>query len=350
MSSPASATTRALVVPELLLEIFAHLGPADLAATALVSRQWTLSAQVGLYCHVQFVVNPSAAPEAGPLVRTLSARPELGARVRALDFVFGLRAKHERAWTDMYYEDDAKVLLQCPELERLSLPGERALGRPSPLRIWPLTDLSKSGGNGPVMGQLIALSAVHASHITHLTITSSVDYVVVAPYLPAFTGLTSLSLSNCDVLKHDFDWPKPTFTLRRLFIGLSFHKYQTAVDVAFASLTYSSRASLRHLTLDGYSNGILHDICEWGGSLLTLDLIVWLGTADDIAGDFRPARLAALRRMTVTVGPANADVFVPDLVHEFVAKLERGAAEVNAELGRKVVHVAKQGAVQWAWR
>ncbi len=49
MSNPLPATSRALAIPEVVLEVISHLSQADLAQAVLVNREWRALAEPGLY-------------------------------------------------------------------------------------------------------------------------------------------------------------------------------------------------------------------------------------------------------------------------------------------------------------
>ncbi len=88
MIQPVSAATRALGVPELLLEMVSGLDQADLYRAALVSRHWHSQAMVALYTRPWLysaeTADPTSAGRLESLVRTLVAEPALAGRVRGL--------------------------------------------------------------------------------------------------------------------------------------------------------------------------------------------------------------------------------------------------------------------------
>jgi hypothetical protein len=90
MSSFDSATTRALAVPELLLETLSHLDQASLYCAALVSREWRAKAQMKLYDAPQLCVRLTNELErlvrTERLARTLTSAPGLAGLVRTLCF------------------------------------------------------------------------------------------------------------------------------------------------------------------------------------------------------------------------------------------------------------------------
>ncbi len=92
MSSPLCATTRALAIPEVALEVISHLSQAELAKAVLVSRGWRALVEQALY----------AEPDLGDYVegdveeqfvraehfsRSVFGRAELAESVRAVELL-----------------------------------------------------------------------------------------------------------------------------------------------------------------------------------------------------------------------------------------------------------------------
>jgi len=146
MSSPVSATTRALAVPELVLEITSHLGQSDLIRTVGLSHQWKAASEMILYrepdiAPAQYDAVANDVARAELLRQTLAARPELARRVRKLDIVVTWRDTELR---EHQHEEVATELVRlCSEMEDLRLhskqprqhegQGRRAKWQPSPL-------------------------------------------------------------------------------------------------------------------------------------------------------------------------------------------------------------------------
>ncbi len=135
MSSPASATTRALSVPELVLEITAHLDGSDLARVARLSKEWQIQIQNVLYdepdvlrdYHGQGPGWDEVVERMGLLSRTLEGRKDLATRVAKLTLLSegNIRIPMSGLAT---FDSGAKVgttlLALCPKLTALAINGK----------------------------------------------------------------------------------------------------------------------------------------------------------------------------------------------------------------------------------
>lgn len=124
MASLTPITTRALAVPELVLEIVSHLDQAELTLAALVCREWRALTETLLYRAVSV---PSrgldedwSARSFSSLARTLAARPELAQRVKALQ-LWCPSPEHAP-------QGAARLLVLCRAVERLDCIGQSTKG------------------------------------------------------------------------------------------------------------------------------------------------------------------------------------------------------------------------------
>lgn len=164
----------------------------------------------------------------------------------------------------------------------------------------------------------------------------------VAPYLGAFRHLAELAFDHlCFSPGTVVGWPAPSFQLRSLHTkSWTFSRSNDQPGPAeFEWLVGSSRDSLRHLHLDGYSDAVLPRLLTWGDKLETVHLTVmhWVDH-NAVRRAVGVGRLKSLRRLTLAVGPEEEeDDYDDDDFSRFVAELKAAAAGVNAELGREVV-------------
>ncbi len=140
-------------------------------------------------------------------------------------------------------------------------------------------------------------------------------------------------------------WPLPAFRLHYLTVephaGLRSDSRPGSAELAW--LTASSRESLRHLDLDGFTPDVASHLQSWGGQLRTirLGLLYWADRplVEQAAG---LARLCSLRRLTLMERPqdtAEDDQFAQDEGDAFEGWLAQAVARVNRELGRQVARV-----------
>ena len=110
MSLPLAATSRALAVPELLLEILSRLCQADRIGAARVSKRWRARSEVVLYRAINLIGGFSGRGEGwarvservGLLLRTLAGAPELGQRVAELRLITGQCAPPGHAYLALW--------------------------------------------------------------------------------------------------------------------------------------------------------------------------------------------------------------------------------------------------------
>lgn len=132
-----AAAHRALGVAEVLLEIVGHLDQLSLTRTALVNKHWLNQSQQVLH-HSPDVSRgppPFAAHAAWLLLRTVSARPELGKIVRGLTIRANDELEEER---EDYHElagySESKELivlrglpLACARVHKITFVGKQSL-------------------------------------------------------------------------------------------------------------------------------------------------------------------------------------------------------------------------------
>lgn len=127
MSDPASATARALAIPELLMEVASHLELGTLYEATLVSRQWAAISVHQLYRHPQRCVvvgaRQSRPERARSLARTLASRPDLAGLVRELCFRVDDWEPYQPA-TPTETQVQSAILSLCPNLKSLDLEGK----------------------------------------------------------------------------------------------------------------------------------------------------------------------------------------------------------------------------------
>lgn len=184
--------------------------------------------------------------------------------------------------------------------------------------------------------RFLQLAAAHSSYLVALDVCGPVQLECIAPFLAAFTRLTSLSLEECLLSAQHATraWPAPTFRLLStgIFIATS-DRSGTGAAGDFDWFIRSSRGSLRSLTQGGCGRDALLALLDWGQNLE----VVSVGS-DSLEGDLgligRLAHLPKMRElgiMLVLQGRAHKQA---------VAKAARTA---NRQLGREVVIVASYG-------
>jgi len=150
----------------------------------------------------------------------------------------------------------------------------------------------------------MAAVSSHLPLLTRFSLKSFCYFDDIALYLPSFTRLTYLSVDSCCTGWYDAaEFAPPSFTLGSLTIGLSQEDptvHSPLVD-AFRWVTDSSRASLRHLTLDEVDADVVGDLLDWGNSLVTVHLALPWDQEDEQAQQaiqeaLKLAGLHALRR------------------------------------------------------
>ncbi len=193
------------------------------------------------------------------------------------------------------------------------------------------------------MEHLIANAALYSTQITHLFINGLDHFSFLAPFLAPFAKLRSLLVHFHYFVGADASgWPQPRFQLESLTFGYWFIDEGSAEPplAEFQWLTSSSRESLRHLDIVGYSHAIVADILQWGHNLHTLriGIFYWINR-DQMLQTLELARLRSLHALTISVGPAQMDGGHPetDEFNDFVAELYEAVDGINDELGMEVV-------------
>lgn len=155
----------------------------------------------------------------------------------------------------------------------------------------------------------------------------------IAPYLASMDCLTELLLMGCDLRKNDtVGWPLPKFQLKGLSITFNVNLPQDHVTLADLHwFVYSSRDSLRRLTLLSGDLDSLLGVAKWGQGLEQLNARL---NPRDLERDTRVighlGRLPRMRRVFLMFGRG---------LHGGEA-IHKAAAKVNKELGREVVKVS----------
>ncbi len=184
---------------------------------------------------------------------------------------------------------------------------------------------------------MISVVAVYASHITRLELnkiihinvgpdTAGLDLCVFGPYLAAFANLEALQLHSFELThSQPSDWPQPSFQLTSLSLSVTFgFGFRPLQPSDLAWFTSSSRHSLRHLSLEGYTHDALAEVAEWDVDLRTLELVFW---AEGAAGQGEMLVKLAGRKELERL----------EMVHALgdAAGLRPVAADVNGRVGRR---------------
>lgn len=195
------------------------------------------------------------------------------------------------------------------------------------------------------MERLIGSAASYSQQLTHLWIKDPSGFDSIAPWLASFDQLTHLHLKFPSYDGADASgWVKPKFELRNLKFAYWYidENDDEPYLSTFQWLTASSRASLRHLDIEGYPNGIIGDILNWGDQLHTLrvGVLQWI-SRERMMDTLRLANLHSLCTLIVAVEPAVREDGYPDMYEygEFLERITEAAVDVNEVLEKMVVAV-----------
>jgi hypothetical protein len=162
--------------------------------------------------------------------------------------------------------------------------------------------------------------------------------------LASFQRLTSLHFKLAEFTGWNLTgWRRPSFRLNRLTLlcGLPCRDSPRPGLAELEWLTASSRDSLRHLRLEGFSSDVIADLLTWSGNLETVRVAVpcWAGR-DAVHSALEVGRLPGLRRLMLSVGPdALEEERSDDEFDRFAAELRQAATEANTKLGRPIIVV-----------